>query len=185
VWTICGSGSVRVPPITAEVESISGAGRAMGVIVSGSRTTSLGVWMAERTEPVGAPDVRVLPGVPDQPLPPGVEVAYPGDSFDIVKILEERGLSVEWAHPVEERTTLEHKAADVWIPVLAFVSAVGAQTCGSLLASVIEDYLGERQAKSSRLHVEFERHLGRKVDRFKATGRGEEVLEAMRRFDEE
>ncbi len=86
-------------------------------------------------------DVRVLPWVPDQPLPDGVEVAYPGDSFDIVKILEEAGLRVEWSHPVEERTTLEHKAADVWIPVLAFVSGVGAETCGSLLASAIENYL--------------------------------------------
>lgn len=130
-------------------------------------------------------DVRVLPGIPNQQLPQGVDVAYPGDAFDIVKILEEGGLQVEWSHAVEERTTLEHKAADVWIPILAFVSAVGAQTCGALLASAIEDYLGKRRAAKSTLHIEFERHRDGNIETFKSTGPGGEVLEAMRRFDDE
>jgi hypothetical protein len=45
---------------------------------------------------------------------------YPNTTVDVVKLLTEQGLSVDYVQPKEERSTLTLKAAEWWIPILTF-----------------------------------------------------------------
>jgi hypothetical protein len=130
-------------------------------------------------------DIEVMPGVPDTGIQQTDEgkAAYPNTTVDIIKVFREQGMKVEWHHSKEDRAEVSHKAADIWLPVLAFTSQVCANTAGALFAQAIIDLFGPRKAENSILHVEFERVRGKDRQKFKATGRGADVLESMRKFD--
>lgn len=133
-------------------------------------------------------DVLVLPGIVDT----GIDQlddgrwAYPGTAADLVKLLREEGLNVDWAHVKSERAPVEHNAADVWLPILLFVREALASGAGEVMATAIMSLLGRNQAEISTLHVKFlEKSKSGKTRRFEASGPGADVLKAMERFDRE
>ncbi len=132
-------------------------------------------------------DVVILPGIPYT----GIDRlddgrwAYPGTAPDVLKLLREQGLAVGWAYPRDQRGTVEHKAFEVWLPVLMFVRDVFASGAGEVVATMIIGLLGSKQAAGdATLHVEFKVKRGDDLTTFKASGRGRDVLKAMKRFDE-
>lgn len=131
-------------------------------------------------------DVVILPGIPET----GIERledgrwAYPGTAPDASKLLREHGLNVGWAHPKDQRATVEHKALEIWLPVLLFLRDAVASGAGEVVASLVLGLAGSKQAaEDARLHVEFKVKRGDGVKTFKASGRGRDVLKAMKRFD--
>lgn len=135
-------------------------------------------------ESVEHPDVVVLPGVPDTGvvrLEDGLW-AYPGTTTDVVKLLREQGLTVEWSHPKEERTTVEHKAADIWFPVLEFGRDAAASGVGEAVAAMILGLLRSRKPADTNLHLEFKIRTKGGTREFKSSGPGDEVLKAVEEF---
>ena len=132
-------------------------------------------------------DVLVLPGIPGnrERLDDG-RGAYPDTTVDVVKLLREQGISVDYAEAADRRAELTYKADDVWLPVLLWTSDALANGGGSLFAHVIIQLLGQHRAERKVLHVEckWETRDGDKGS-FKAEGLGADVLKALREFGKE
>lgn len=132
-------------------------------------------------------DVLVLPGIPGNRgrLDDG-RGAYPDTTVDIVKLLRERGISVDYVEAANRRAELTYKADDVWLPVLLWTSDALANGAGSLFAEVIIQLLGQRRAERKVLHVktEVETRDGEKR-KFEGDGPGADVIKALREFDKE
>lgn len=130
-------------------------------------------------------DVLVLPGIPNA----GIERlddgrwAYTGTAVDVVKVLREQGLTVDWAHPKSERAAVEHKAMDVWLPVLLFVRDALASGAGEVMVTMITSLLGRDTAEKSTLHVSLIESRAGSARTFEASGSGADVLTAMKQFD--
>jgi hypothetical protein len=132
-------------------------------------------------------DVLVLPGIPGnrERLDDG-RGAYPDTTVDVVKLLREQGISVDYAEAADQRAELTYKADDVWLPVLLWTSDALANGAGSLFADMIIQLLGQRRAERKVLHVktEVETRDGEKR-KFEGDGPGADVLKALREFDKE
>ena len=128
------------------------------------------------------PDVLVLPGIPglfDQ-LPSG-ESAYPVTTTDVVKLLREAGLNVEYAEARNERTQVGHNAADLWIPVLLFVQQTSWDVVISYVTSVLTSLIGIPETSKRRLHVKVGVRNSNGDDTFfESSGKARDVLAAMR-----
>ena len=91
--------------------------------------------------------VRVLAGLPRSlTTPDGVDVVYPDTTIDMIKVMREVGLNVEFADPEAARTLVGHKAFDVWLPILEFSSTLLGGTASILLANLIQRYFDNRDA---------------------------------------
>jgi Flp pilus assembly protein TadD len=132
-------------------------------------------------------NVLVLPGIPgkNERLDDG-RGAYPASTVDIMKLLREQGVTVDYAEPADRRAELTYHAADVWLPVLLWTADALANGAGSLFAHVILQLLGPRRAERSVLHVKCGRQTREGDIRwFEAHGPGADLLKALRKFDKE
>ena len=142
---------------------------------------------AEGHAPANVADVVVLPGVPGkvERLDDG-RGAYPASTVDIMKLLREQGLAVEYVESPNRRAELTYHAADIWLPVLLWTSDAVANGAGSLFSHVIIQLFGQRRAERSILHIRCGRQTAEGDIRwFEADGPGSEVLKALREFDKE
>lgn len=133
-------------------------------------------------------DALILAGVP------GLDVGgaagdgkhpYPGLAIDVRKALIQRGVRVAYRHDRDQRVIVEHKAADVWVPILAFTADAVASGAVRALIDSLMLILGPR-FESSLLHVricEF-RTPNFEFKWFKADGPGKEVADALTRWSE-
>lgn len=110
---------------------------------------------------------------------------YPDTAIDLAKLIRERGLTVSFEDERERRKYVEHKVADVFLPILQVTRDVLVGISGGLFAMLIADLLGVEGAKKSILHVEYRIvDSDGSVEEFKAVGAGEEVLEALDSFEQ-
>lgn len=128
-------------------------------------------------------DVLVLPGLAGKPHTTDEDSVYPGVTTDVVKLLREMELRVDYWQPRESRKTIVRKGADIWIPILLFTEQVVANGGGTLLANAVTQLLGKRAAERSVLHVKCGAASGEgQVEWFEAHGPGTDVLKALRQF---
>ena len=143
-----------------------------------------------RTKDDGGPasvDVLVMPGVPGKRdrVEDG-RGAYPSTAADVMKLLREEGVRVDYAESDDRRAELTYHGAEIWLPVLLWTSDSLANGAGSLFAHVIIQFLGEKEAERSVLHVKCGRQSGAGDKQwFEAHGPGKDVLKALREFDKE
>ncbi|WP_143036162.1 hypothetical protein [Lentzea fradiae] len=112
------------------------------------------------------------------------EPIYPDSVTDVAKLLRQEGVEVSYEHDRDQRKILSLNSAEVWIPVLAFVTDVGVNVPANIVATMIVNYFGGRsRAEKSVLHVEFEESTPDGSQRkFNASGPGALVLEAIDKF---
>lgn len=130
-------------------------------------------------------EILICAGIPDKP---GLVVEggrpYPETAIDVAKVIRERGLTVSFEDERDHRKYVEHKAADVFLPILQVVVGVLEGISGGLFTMIIADLLGPEEAKESFLHVEYRiADSDGNMEEFKAAGPGEQVLEALDSFE--
>jgi hypothetical protein len=134
--------------------------------------------------PVGASAV-VVPGIPGGPtvLPDG-RLPFPTEAIDIVKMLQEGGLAVEFTVPRAERADVSLNAAELWAPIIIFSLDALANGAGDLLASAIRERIGFGGADKAHLHLKVGKVTSRasKVEWLEADGPAREALEALEAF---
>lgn len=126
-------------------------------------------------------DVVVLPGVPGKDVEvEGGELPYPTSTTDMIKVLRERGLKIDYHAPDAKRVEVSYKAVDWQSPIMVFTEG----TVASLIANAIWELIGAARAKNSPLHLKVGKaKKGRTtVEWFEAHGPAGKVLEAMRHF---
>jgi hypothetical protein len=135
-------------------------------------------------------DAVIVPGVPGMTaermgLEPE-EAVFPSTTTDVMKVLREQSVQVEFEDPDAAHPLITHKAAEYWIPVAIFIETGAAHAAGDLMARAIVSFLGRRRADKSLLHVKLGRVTrGRtKIEWLEAHGKGADVLKAMREFRE-
>lgn len=127
--------------------------------------------------------VLVLPGVPGYAEEVDDVGAYPSTTTDVMKVLREAGLAVEYRDPPNERKQVSLFGIDIWMPVLQFTQDALASGAGDLLASAIRGLFGRRSVSDGTLHVRFGREdSDGNVEWFEADGPGDNVLDAAREF---
>lgn len=137
----------------------------------------------EDTKSAASSQVVVLSGVPGYADEVDGVGAYPSSTTDVMKVLREAGLSVEYRDPPNERKQVSLFGIDIWIPVLQFTQDALASGAGDLLAASIRTLFGRQSVSDGTLHVKFGREDGDgQVEWFEATGPGDEVLDAARQF---
>lgn len=123
-----------------------------------------------------------IPGNPDLEVEGGRP--YPETAIDLAKVVRERGLTVSFEDERNHRKYVEHKAADIFLPILQVASGILEGISGGLFTMVIADLLGADDAKKSILHVEYRIvHPDGNIEEFKGVGPGEQVLEALDSFE--
>jgi hypothetical protein len=129
-------------------------------------------------------DALVLPGFPNRSdLDRDEGSFYPGETVDIVKLLKEQGLTVDFAEAREDRKTLELKAAEFWAPILVFAYEAAAHGAGALLAHAIIQRLGHERLKRAIVHVKCgSQQSDGTTEWFVADGPGEEVVKALKEW---
>lgn len=136
------------------------------------------------TEP--GSEVLIRAGVPGKP---GVTVAhgkpYPSTTTDVAKLLAERGLSVTYEDEKDQRSYISLYAAELWIPILQVAGSILAGASGNLLSDVIKQLLG-KDKPATILHVDYT-IVPRKGPKrtFKASGKADDVLRAIDKFEQE
>jgi hypothetical protein len=131
-------------------------------------------------------DVVVLPGFPRGADPPGLpegESPYPDTTADFLKLLRERGLSVDYAQPHEKRAVVAQWSDDFIAPVLAFTAQALASGAGELLADIVRNRIDSLRLTTTKLRVKVGRHDEKTGETFWFDGEGpaDQVLEAMKR----
>jgi hypothetical protein len=107
--------------------------------------------------------------------------AYPATTIDVIKLLREAGLSVEYAEAREDRAQVGHNAADMWIPVLVFMQQISWDVVVSYLTTVLTGLIGTPGVSNRRLHVKVGRRSADGSERFfESSGTARDVLDAMR-----
>lgn len=115
------------------------------------------------------------------------EHLYPSATSDFVKLLQERGFTVEYEHERSDRTPVSYKAAELWLPILDFTMNVAANIPANIVATLIMDFFqgSRRKLGKSILHVKYTmRDKDGEIVEFEANGEGSYVLDAMKEFDE-
>lgn len=129
-------------------------------------------------------EVVVRAGIPGMQADPegNGEHRYPADVSDFVKLLRERGCIVSYEHEKPERTLVEFKAFEIWMPILDFTANVAANVPANIVSTLILDYLQimKREPKDTTLHLKYlRRDTKGNVVEFEADGRGPDVLKAI------
>jgi hypothetical protein len=128
--------------------------------------------------------VVVLPGLPGWSTSTSrdrVGHPYPDTTYDVVKLLREQGLSVEYTVAPEDRQTVSLQAAEHWLPVLVFGYDVAVSIGAELIAGAITQLFGTFQRGNDRLHVRFgSTSADGKVEFFEAHGSAADVVDAIR-----
>jgi hypothetical protein len=126
-------------------------------------------------------DVLVLPGVPGsiERFDDG-RGAYPATTADVVKLLRAEGLNTDYAESRADRADYTLKAADMWLPILAFTADALSNGAGDLFAGAVRSLLGHRGSKSAVIHLRVGKAAGHSVDWFEADGPAEGVLESFK-----
>jgi hypothetical protein len=106
-------------------------------------------------------DALIVPGVPDMTaemmgLDP-LEAVFPSTTTDVIKVLREQSVQVDFEEPDARHPLVSHKAAEYWIPVAVFIETGAAHAAGDLMARAIVSFLGRRRAEKSLLHVKLGR----------------------------
>lgn len=126
-------------------------------------------------------NVVVLPGIPgkDVEVRPG-ELPYPTTTSDMIKILREGGLKVDYHTPDAKRVGVGYKVADWWGPILVVIEG----TVGSLIAAAIWELIDGARAENTRVHLKMGRaKKGRTtIEWFEGHGPAGQVIEAMKCF---
>lgn len=121
-------------------------------------------------------DGYVVRGVAGRP-----DGAYAPDTDDLIKILAERGLKVEYQEPGGKRERLLLKsAADWWGPIIMFTQQALASGAGALLADAVREVVGKR--RDPKLHIDVG-CIGSgdvEIKWLRSDGPAEEVLEALK-----
>lgn len=106
---------------------------------------------------------------------------YAPDSDDLVKILAEGGLTLEYEQPAETRARLLLKSADWWGPILLFTQQALAGGAGNVLANAVWELVGRTNSRR-QLHIEVGSERTPESERawFRGHGPAEEVLNALR-----
>ena len=114
----------------------------------------------------------------------GGSTYYPSSTPDIAKIFRERNLKVEFEHDKADRQYLSLHSAEFWIPIVCVTLQVLQSVGEGLLTNVIQDWIGKEESKTSTLHVTYRisRPDGEERE-FSATGRGDEVMDAVDAFE--
>jgi hypothetical protein len=129
--------------------------------------------------------IVICAGIPGKP---GLAVEggkpYPDTAIDMAKVIREHGLTVSFEDDREKRKYVEHKATDVWLPILQVTIDILTGISSGLFTMLIADLLGADKAEKSILYVEYRVTDRRgKVQEFKAEGPGKEVMEAVDKFE--
>jgi hypothetical protein len=108
----------------------------------------------------------------------------PSETLDIVKILREGGLSIDFAVSREDRVEVSINAAELWAPIIVFTTEALASGAGQLFASAIRDRVGLDRIGRAVLHVKTGRleTKNAEVEWFEGHGNGEDVLQALELF---
>ncbi len=157
---------------------------------------------SELRERLDATALLVLPGFADRTVKgPAGEVVYPMGTGDLMKLVRERGASIDYADPEEQRVTVALYAAEYWVPIIVIVKDLLIGVEGALLADVIREWtLGGRpvdesgehgeapelpaESSDALLHVKIgavDLSAGT-IDWFEASGSRDDVLEGYREF---
>jgi hypothetical protein len=126
-------------------------------------------------------DVLVLPGIPGKDVKVGTgELPYPTTTTDVIKVIRERGLKIDYHTPDAKHVWVGYKAGDWWGPIMVIAEG----TVGSLIAAAIWELVGAARAKKLRIHLKVGKATkgGTTVKWFEAHGPAGEVVEAMRQF---
>ena len=134
---------------------------------------------------IGALIVPGLPGRADDPE--AVENAlYPSSTIDVVKLLREHGIAVDYAPVDKPRAELSLKAAELWVPLIIFARDVLAEGGAHVLVDVVWDRLHGRNHGKSILHLNVgSRGAGGQVEWFESHGHADDVLAAFALWAEE
>lgn len=154
------------------------------------------------------PDVTILPGVPNMTgltVDDGV-IPFPDTTADVVKLLRQRGFSVEYSVPRNQRIYVGHKAFELWLPILEFTRdlliSIEAGLLVELLKSFVQpaadpirpkvlergtedDVVDPEDSTPAILHVEW--HVAKPDGErqiFVANGSMPDVLDALARFEQ-
>jgi hypothetical protein len=85
-------------------------------------------------------DAIVLPGIPGVEAPFAKEDLYPSESIELIKILRESGLRVQYLDPRRQRAEVAYRGyADYITPILIFTQDALANGAGDLLAAAIRE----------------------------------------------
>jgi hypothetical protein len=99
-------------------------------------------------------DCVVVPGIPGgSSTTQKGESAYPATTTDVLKLLREAGVRVDYVNSRERRAQVAYESDDVWLPILIFTRDALANGAGGLLANVIWSYLALHHNQTTRLHV--------------------------------
>lgn len=122
-----------------------------------------------------------FPGKPNYSTPDGHP--YPSSASNVVKLLRQEGMQVEYAHEKSERRVVSLNALEVWLPILSFVGDVGANIPANIVATMIMNYFkGMKNGTSDtllHLEYEFQDSKGNKA-KFSASGSPEHVISALK-----
>lgn len=152
--------------------------------------------------------VSVLPGVPNMAglTVDDSVVPFPDSTSDFVKLIRERGISVNYSVPRDQRIYVGHKALELWLPILEFTRDLLIGIEGGLLVELLKAYLhpeddrrpteitegntehptaDPKTSVPAILHIEW--HVSRpdgELQTFIADGSETSVLHALARFED-
>jgi len=106
---------------------------------------------------------------------------YAGDTDDIIKILAEGGIHVDY-EDIGDHAYLLLKSADWWGPILVFTQVALANGAGGVLALAIWELIGRRS--DTRLHIDVGSKQSEVEDViwFRGDGRAEDVIAALKEW---
>jgi hypothetical protein len=145
-------------------------------------STLISMTPSDKNDTNNASEVLVLPGVPGifDRIETG-EWAYPDSTNDVIKLLREAGLTVEYSEPRSERVRVSHNAADFWLPVLLFVQQTSWDVIVSYITNVLTNLIGPLDTFNRQLHVKVGTKSSDGSDQFfEGSGKAKDVLAAMR-----
>ena len=146
----------------------------------------------------------VQPGFTSKPVtgPETGEDIYPSGTGDFMKLIRERGATIDYVDPDAPRVTMSLYAAEYWVPILVLVRDVLVSVEGDLIVDAIREWIRggrphDATAKESELEASESRepvlHIkigaadldAQTIEWFEASGSREDVLEGLRTFREE
>lgn len=127
-------------------------------------------------------DALVVPGLPGRAGDPEAaeNAIYPSSTIDVIKLLREQGIAVDYAAVDKPRAELALKAAELWVPLIIFARDVLADGGAHVLVDVVWDRLHGRNHGKSILHLKVgSRDADGQVVWFESHGHADDVLDAF------